>query len=239
MFVDWQAVCSGKDWKLLPKLSVCLFVCFFLLVWVLASTFLSAKQLLESLKATQNMLPSSISKSSRSKWQAPCTKGGHTFIFLGDQFWADVIYFSCKTSSDFVFHIMDVFYFYIWNQYGFHLSLLIISYIYWVSSLLERADKQALGRQKSKPSFLAFADFHGGDTYHVSFQATDVTSRSRQSALVLGQQGPLQPLNLSPTLTGATCVLRTIFTTNPQGRYCGSHPANEEIGLENTLPHIT
>lgn len=63
---------------------------------------------------------------------------------------------------------MDVFYFYIWNQHGFYLSLLIISYIYWVSTMLERADKQALGRQKSKPSFVAFANFHGGDTLTMS-----------------------------------------------------------------------
>lgn len=43
----------------------------------------------------------------------------------------------------------------------------------------------------------------------------------------------------SPTIAGAIHVLAIVFTTTLQGRYYCSHAADEETGLENTLPQIT
>lgn len=71
-------------------------------------------------------------------------------------------HFSCKTSSDFVFTIMDVFYFYILNQHGFYLSLLIIATF--IECLLCRGVLiNRLSREKN-PCFVASPDIHGGNT---------------------------------------------------------------------------
>lgn len=67
-----------------------------------------------------------------------------------------------------MFHIMDVFYFYILNQHGFYVSLLII--VIFIECLLccSVLINWLLGRKKNNPCFVAFADFHGGNTLAVA-----------------------------------------------------------------------
>ena len=88
---------------------------------------------------------------------------------------------TCKTSTDSVFPVMDVFYFYILNQHGFYLSLLIIATF--IECLLCRGVliNRLLGENKALLCRICWFPWRKYSC-HGQFQATDMTSLNKWSA---------------------------------------------------------